>query len=86
MIKHRGRCSLKYSNSSCDAPGQLVSSNSCKWRNCIRLERPDEVNRGHPANDRTCKLRIEHKCCNPKSRTCEHQRKNNAVNESIVDM
>lgn len=30
IIKHRGKCSRRYSKSSWDAPGQLVSSSSCK--------------------------------------------------------
>lgn len=39
-----------------------------------------------PASERICKFRIEHRCCKPKSRTCEHHRKNNAVNDNIVDI
>ena len=30
------------------APGQFVSSNSCKWRNWIRLDNPVEVSKGQP--------------------------------------
>lgn len=39
-----------------------------------------------PANDSIWRFRIEQRCCNPKSRTCEHQRKNRAVNDNIVDI
>lgn len=39
-----------------------------------------------PASDNICKFLIEHKCCKPKSRTCEHQRKKSAVNDNIVDI
>lgn len=48
MIKQRGKCSCKYSKSSWDAPGQFVSSNSCKWRNWIILDSPLDVNNGQP--------------------------------------
>lgn len=107
IIRQRGKCSRKYSKSSWDAPGQLVSSNSCKCLNWIMLDKPLDVSNGQPkwsfsyhivlvrelwgeeiipARDRTCKFRIEHKCCRPKSRTCVHQRRNNVVNESMVEM
>lgn len=139
IIKQRGKCSRRYSNSSCDAPGQFVSSNSCRWRNWIILDKPLDVNSGQPAGikrtlrnycnywkqfpskkvnmsnqyesiqrrqfewkisskkgtgvvrvlpakESICRFRIEQRCCKPKSRTCEHQRKNSAVNDSIVDI
>lgn len=48
MTMHRGRCSRRYSKSSADAPGQFVSSNSCKCLSCIRLDNPLDVSNGHP--------------------------------------
>ena len=30
------------------APGQLVNSSSCRWRNCIRFDIPVDVSRGQP--------------------------------------
>lgn len=48
IIKHRGKCSRRYSKSSWDAPGQLVSSSSCKWRSWIMLDRPLDVSKGQP--------------------------------------
>lgn len=86
IIRQRGKCSLKYENSSADAPAQFVSSSSCKCLNCMILERPLDVNSGQPASDKTCRLRIEQRCCNPKSRIWEHQRRNNAWSEIIVEM
>lgn len=57
IIKQRGKCSRRYSNSSWDAPGQLVSSSSCKWRNWIMLDNPLDVNNGHPTNKNKTKKR-----------------------------
>lgn len=48
MIKQRGKCSRRYSYSSCEAPGQFVSSNSCMWRSWIKLIKPLDVIRGQP--------------------------------------
>lgn len=48
IIKHRGKCSRRYSKSSWDAPGQLVNSSSCKWRSWIMLDRPLDVSKGQP--------------------------------------
>lgn len=62
MIRQRGRCSCKQSNSSRDVPGQLVSSNSCKCRSCIRLDKPLLVSNGQPATDNTCRDLMTHKC------------------------
>lgn len=39
-----------------------------------------------PARDRTCKLRMPHRCCSPKSRTWEHHRRKSADSDSIVEM
>lgn len=39
-----------------------------------------------PASDSTCRFRIEHKCCRPKSLTCEHHRRKRALSDSIVDI
>ena len=38
-----------------------------------------------PAKDNTRKLRMEYMCCRPKSLTWVHQRRNNLVNDVIVD-
>lgn len=48
ITRQRGRCSLKYSNNSFEAPGQFVNSNSLICRSCIRLDRPLDVSKGHP--------------------------------------
>lgn len=48
MTRQHGRCSLRYSKSSREAPGQFVNSNSRKCRCWIRLERPLDVSSGHP--------------------------------------
>lgn len=48
ITRQRGRCSLKYSNNSFEAPGQFVNSSSLICRSCIRLDRPLDVRRGQP--------------------------------------
>ena len=68
IIKHLFKCSLKYAKSSSDAWTQLVSSSSCRLRSCMMDDNPLEDNNGQPASDRTCKLRMEQRCCKPKSR------------------
>lgn len=61
ISKHLGRCSRKYSKSSCDAPGQFVNSSSCKWRNWIKLDKPLDVKSGHPIQKKTliCKNNLK---------------------------
>lgn len=86
IIKHLGKCSRRYANSSCEAPGQFVSSSSCKWRNWMMLDNPLDVSNGHPARDKTCKFLIEQRCCNPKSRICAHHRRKSALREIMVDI
>lgn len=86
ITRQRGKCSLRYSNNSRETPGQLVSSNSCRWRSWIRLDRPLDVRRGQPARDKTWRFLIPHRCCSPKSRTWEHQRRNRADNDNMVDI
>lgn len=48
MTRQRGRCSLTYSKSSREAPGQFVSSSSRKCLSWMRLERPLDVSNGQP--------------------------------------
>lgn len=48
IIKQRGKCSRRYSYSSCDAPGQFVSSSSCRCLSWIKLDNPLDVSSGQP--------------------------------------
>lgn len=73
-------------NSSWEAPAQFVSSSSCKCRSWMMLDRPLDVSSGHPARLKTCRFRIEHRCCRPKSRIWEHHRRNRAFRDIIVEM
>lgn len=52
----------------------------------MMLDKPLDVSSGHPASDKTCKFLIEHRCCNPKSRICEHHRRKSALSEIMVDI
>lgn len=56
ITRQRGKCSRKYSKSSFEAPGQLVSSSSRMCRSWIKLESPLDVNMGHPVEKDLLKL------------------------------
>lgn len=49
-------------------------------------DNPLEDNNGQPASESTCKLRMEHRCCKPKSRICVHHRRNKQVSDNIVEI
>lgn len=49
-------------------------------------DNPLEDNNGQPASESTCKLRMEQRCCKPKSRICVHHRKNKQVSDNIVEI
>ena len=68
------------------APGQLVSSNSCKCRSWIKLDKPVDVKRGQPANERICMLLMPQMCWSPKSRIWVHQRRYRVCKASMVEM
>lgn len=39
-----------------------------------------------PASESRCSARMPQRCCTPKSRSCEHQRRNSAASDCIVLM